>query len=294
MLQVLYTGLVLGSIYAVSSVGLCLLWSTIDLINLAHGALITLGGYVMWQFVAAPGAALGFLPSFALTLAAMFAFGMFLDVGLFRRLRRYGEAEWELSALMLTIGLAIVVENGVLAVWGPRYKELPVLSEESFRVLELNIGYHDIGVAAIGLASLYCLWYYVTKIRGGMAMRAVSQDREVALLSGINLNRVFTYSTGLGVLMAGVAGILLGSIYMLSPPMGNGLLFKSYVIVIFGGIGSMRGSVVAAYILGLSDAVISYFLGYYWSLPVFFVFMIAVLLIRPRGLFGVEEVVTAK
>jgi len=143
-------------------------------------------------------------------------------------------------------------------------------------------------IMAVAPVFLVGLMYYLKKMKSGMAVRAVAQDADGAAIVGIDSERVYSYTIAIGALMAGVAGVLLGVIFYLSPGMGGDPLVRALFIMVLGGMGSVKGTIYGAYIIGIIDALARYFIGMFWASPILFVMFILLLLLRPQGLFGVK------
>lgn len=285
LLQALYSGIVLGAIYAVMAMGLTLVYGALRVLNMAHGALFTLGAYVTWWLAVT----VGIHPLVAAIFAALVvaAAGAGLYQGLVRPMLR--NPSWTVNVYIGTLGVLIVVENVLLLVFGPRFKALPPIVEGDVRVLGVLVSYEHIVILVVALGVLVMMSQYLSKSRLGLAITATSQNRTAAQLMGVNVDRVYLVVMGVSAGLAAIGGVLLSSFYFLSPAMGITALLKALVVTIFGGLGSIKGTIVAAFVIGFTEALVSLYYGVKWSLPALFVVLALVLLVRPNGLLGVPE-----
>lgn len=282
-LTVLYSGFFLGSLYAVMAMGLSLLWGTVGVLNFSHGAILTLGAYITWWFLSITN---NFIISILIALPIFFIIGVIADRGMITSLRRK-PAALMISSMLATLAFGTVIENFILITFGPRLKQLPLLINWSYEAFE---GYvitgQELLISVVAIGTLLILWFFLRNTKIGMAMRAVSQDLDGATLVGINVNGVYTLTFAISALLAGVAGVLIGSKFFLTPTLGRIPFLIAFVIIIFGGLGSVKGTIVAAYIIGLLESSTLFLLGLFWIYPVEFIVMMILLIIRPTGLFG--------
>jgi branched-chain amino acid transport system permease protein len=285
LLQALVSGALYGSLYGLMALGLTLVWGALRLLNLAHGALYLAGGFGAWTALAAAG--LPALAAFPLAVAGAAALGLALQRLVVEPL--LGRPGWDNASLVATLGAAIVIENGALLVFGPQVKQLPPLVDRPFALGGVAVSAHRLLVIAIAVACLALLGAFLRRSRHGLAIRAVAQQPDAARLCGVSPRRAFRLAMALAGALAGLAGVLLSSILYLSPTAGFQPMLSALVVTIFGGLGSVRGTVWAAYTIGLLEALVQVFVGPAWALPGLFLFMIAVLVVRPHGLFGAAE-----
>ena len=282
--SVVLSGIVLGSLYAMMATGLSLVWTTLGIFNFAHGVFMTVGAFVAWQVGTDLGWGMGAAAGIALAVAVLVGLGCLSEFILVRPfLDRPGLV---LIAVITTLSAAILLENSALLIWGGRYKQLPPLIDGKVRMLSTAISAHEVVIIGVAPLTLVALWAFLKFTRTGSAIRAVSQNRESALLMGMNVPVLYSLAFGLSAALAGLAGILLGSIRFITPTLGNEPLVKALVVAIFGGLGSLAGTIGAAYVIGLMEAFSMFFIGLYWTPAVLFGVMILVLLVRPTGLFG--------
>jgi branched-chain amino acid transport system permease protein len=282
--SILVSGIVLGSLYAMMATGLSLVWSTLGIFNFAHGVFMALGAYLAWQVGNQAGFGLGAAAGIAFAVAALMGLGCLIERLLVRPFLE--RANLVMLVVITTLAALTFLENGMLLAWGPRFKQLDPLIGGEVSLLGVVISAHEALIILLAPTILLGLWLFLKCARLGTAIRAVGQNRDAALLMGMDVGRLYMLAFALSAGLAALAGILLGSIRFITPIMGNEPLVKALVVAIFGGLGSLAGTIGGAYIIGLLEATSVYFIGLYWTPAVLFMVMIAVLLIRPTGLFG--------
>lgn len=282
--SILVSGLVLASLYALMASGLSLVWTTLGIFNFAHGTFITLGAYLAWQFADARGFGWGQATGIALSVAGLAALGLVVNRLLIQPF--LSRRDLVLVAVMTTLSGAYFLENSALLAWGPRIKQLDLLVDGSVRLLGVAISAHELVIVILAPLLMVGLWVWLQRTRTGSAIRAVSQNRDSALLVGINVKAMYAIAFGLSAALAGGSGVLLGAIRFITPTMGTEPLLKAFIVVILGGLGSLSGTILAAYIVGFLEAFSTYFLGAYWTQAVLFGLFIVILVGRPSGLLG--------
>ena len=279
-LNILAVGLLLGGIYSLVSVGLNLIFGVIRIVNFAQGEFVMLG---MYGAVAAQ-IALGTDPylAVAIVVPALFVLGAAVYWVILRPLQ--DEPTMQIFA---TFGLLMLLQNLVLAATrGNAFSANSVLASVSVAIGPVQVGLARlIPLAASTLVALGLGWYLKTSLTG-KAIRAVAQDRKAARLMGIDVERTYTVSFGLGSALAGLAGCLLAPLYTLSPQIGVNFIMPAFAVVVLGGLGSVKGAYVGGIIVGLTEAIAGFYLDPALKQAVLFMVFIIVLLVRPAGLFG--------
>ena len=274
----LLEGTVGALVLALTALGLSLVFGVMRIVNVAHGAFFMLGAVVTWYVATITG-------SYLLGLAAAPAVVGMIAVLVDRLvLQRIGyEPE---STIVATIGLLYILEQLVLTTYGPYAR--PVTPPVYFRVAFPWFGYsgYKLVVAAVAAALLAVTWIALSRTRLGLYMRATQQDREIAQAFAVPVRRVYTLAFGLGAGLAAVAGALIVPIQQAHYLMGLDALLLSFVVVILGGLGSLRGTLIAALLVGLSDGLISVFFSPTLAKIVATLLVALVLAVRGRGLFG--------
>ncbi len=285
LLLSLMEGLVTAAVLALAASGLSLVFGVMRVVNVAHGAFFMLGAVLAWLVASvAPGppavaflAALIVAPLLVASLAAV-ADGMIL-----KRLNYDPEA-----TIVATIGLLYMIQQATLALYGPNAN--PVAAPFELRLQLPWFGYsgYKLFVVVAAALVLLALWAFMTRTKAGLIMRATQVDRTTARAFGINVDRVYMGTFALGAALAALAGVLIVPIQQAHYLMGGDPLLLSFIVVIIGGLGSLRGTVVAALIIGLSDGVISMFFSPTLAKIIATLLVAMVLVFRPQGLFGAK------
>lgn len=284
---ILVSGIVLGSVYALMASGLSLVWTTLGIFNFAHGALMTLGAYMAWTISDAAGLDLWLAAGVAIAVAAVIGVGILMERLLIRPF--YNQRDILLITVMTTLAAMIFLEKGMQFLWGARLKQLRPILPGNVNLLGTTISAQEALIVGLAPVLLGLLWFFLRNSRIGRGIRAVGQNPSAAKLIGIDVSRLFIVTFALSAGLAALTGILLGSVRLITPTFGAEPLVKALIIVIFGGLGSLGGTIAAAYLIGLLEAALIFFIGIYWAPSMIFVLLIAILLIRPQGLLGKVE-----
>ncbi len=287
LLQILiqvFNGLVNGAFYALLSLGLAVIFGMLRIVNFAHGALYMLGAFTAYALGEKFG--LGFWASLAMAPLGVGLFGMLLERTMIRRL-------YELPAsynLLLTFGLTLVIQDGVRLIYGisgQPYAPPPQLSGAT------NLGFiffPTFRLFAIVVSVVVCslTWFVIERTRVGAVIRACTENPTITRAFGIDVSLWVTAVFGFGSALAGLAGVLAAPIYSVDPLMGSELIITTFAVVVIGGLGSILGSVVTGYAVGVLVAIGS---ALYPPIAntLIFILMALVLLLRPSGLFGLQE-----
>lgn len=282
LFSALIGGVVLGAIYALMSVGLSLSWGVFGVMNFAHGEILMVGAFSTSVILGLLGINIVFI--IPMVLGLTFLIGFLLQTVVIRPLLRSGAPF--LIVTIATFGVSLILQNSVLTMFGARYRQLPTILKGAFVWGDASISFQKLLIIGIVLFAFLVFELFLTRTNTGTAVRAVAQDKEVAELVGVNVQIIFAIVLGLASLMAGLAGILIGSIVWIFPAMGTEPFIKATLVVILGGLGSLRGSFVAAFIIGLIESFTTAILGVFWAPTILFVLIIAIIIIRPSGLFG--------
>jgi branched-chain amino acid transport system permease protein len=286
IIQQILNGIALGFIYALIALGYSLVYGIIRLINFAHGDIIMVGAYVaLFSYLILN---IGFIPSLLIAMILCSILGITIERVAYRPLR---EAP-RIAALITAIGVSFLLQNGFQLFFGPQQRAFPVFIKRSYyKVGLLNITNEQLIIILLSVFLMIVLNYIVMKTKTGMAMRAVSFDKDAARLMGINVDNVISATFALGTALAAAAGMMLGMYYQqIDPLMGFTPGLKAFISAVLGGIGSIPGAMVGGLVLGITEVfVVS--IGYStFKDGVAFLLLIIVLLFRPRGIFG-EKVV---
>ncbi len=284
LIDVIISGLTNGSVYALMAVGLTLVYGVTKAFNFAYGSFFNLGGYLAWLLIPVIGMAGGYISIFIAVIPIMFIVGYGLEKSLVAPLRK--RTEWEMKVMMMTLGLALFMDNFYAVVFGGRVKSLPPILEGTLEIGELVFSYQDIMIFFLSIGGILLFGWILNKSRIGMAVQAVAQNPEGAKIVGIPEKRIFAATFAISTAMVGFGGILLSQKYFISPMSGGAIMIKSWVITAFGGMGSIRGGLYAAFIIGMLEAFVGYTLGMSYSMIALFVLLLATLSLRPQGLMG--------
>jgi branched-chain amino acid transport system permease protein len=281
LVEVFISGITNGSVYAVMAVGMALVYGVTKVFNFAYGSFFSMGGYMAWVVF---GAKLGYPLVFIIVIPALFTAGWFTEKLGVKPLRK--RADWEMMAVMVTLGLALFLDNFYQAVFGPFVKSLPILMEGQIETGNLVFSDQDIIIFFLALSIMVAFMIFLGKHRLGMAVRAVAQNMIGAQIVGVAKDRIFALTFALSAVLVGTAGILLAPKYFVSPFGGWVILVKAWVITAFGGMGSIKGSLLAALILGLVEALVGWLFGFTWTMFAWFAVLLITLIAKPQGLFG--------
>lgn len=281
--QVLVTGLINSAVYVIMAIGLTLVYGATRILNFAHGSFFAWGAYLAW-FLSSGYLQINYALVIVITIVIMFLFGLVFERAICFPLRRH--SEWQINVIIVTLGSALVLDNLALVFFGPRVKRIPRLLEGNIEIAGVIVDWHDLVILLIATVVLIIIGLFLKKTRYGMAMRAVAQDAVGAQIVGLHIDRVFMYTLGISAALAGVSGILLAPKTLIFPHVGWDIFAKAFVIIVFGGLGSVKGTLYASLILGMVEVFVTFFLGAVWGLPVFIGVLLLVLMSRPKGLFG--------
>ncbi|GAA1789467.1 branched-chain amino acid ABC transporter permease [Planosporangium flavigriseum] len=281
LVAALFSGLVLGSLYALMSMGLALVWGGLRVLNLTQGTLYMLGAYAA---VLAGRSGLSPVIGVLLAFVIIGVLGSLLYVGPVRRVS--ARPDHENAVLLLTFGLATLGEYAALVAFGPQPQSVQTLVHGQFTVVGVAFPWNSIMMIIATIMLLTLLGVVMKWTRFGLASRALAQQADGAQLVGINRHRTSMLIFGISSGLAGVGGVLLSSYYFVTPYIGQNYLLLALIVTILGGLGSMSGTLYAAFLVGLIQAISSLYLGTRWSLPLLFAVIIGVLIVRPTGIAG--------
>jgi branched-chain amino acid transport system permease protein len=279
VIQLLASGLLVGGMYALTATGLTLVMGVMRLVNVAHGVFFTLGGYLTFAGLSLLG--LNFFLAVPLAGVGAGVVAALVERTMVRRVRRD-----ELRVVILTLALAFVGQEALRVIFGGKPKSLPAFTGQSLLIGSVSLEGQRVVVFGLALVLIAALYLLVRYTRWGMALRMVAQDREAALLVGINTDVVFMLTFGIGALVAGLAGGLMGPINLISPAMGWNPLLVSFAAVVLGGMGSIWGTVLAGLLLGVIELFSGFFINPSMGTISSLLVLIAVVVARPTGLFG--------
>ncbi len=278
--QFIANGLVIGSFYALSALGLTLILGLMRVVNFAHGELYMVGGVMGWWATTRLG--LDFFSGLLLVAIVLGTFGWLIDRFLIERIRDQGEE----PGILLTIGLSIFLANTALLLVGtaPLKIESPLAGAPLF-LGPIVLTKARLFAVAVSIVLMIATYLVIQKTKLGRAMRATFQDPMAAKLVGIRTANIYAGTFAMGTVIASLAGMLLGSIYSTQVSIGGLVSMKAFVVVILGGMGSFAGAIVGGLLLGLAEALWGGYVATGWVDIIGFVLVIFTLLFRPYGLF---------
>ncbi len=282
-LQQVFNGIMFGSTYAIVALGLTLVMGILNIPNFAHGHLYMLGGYITYLCIATLG--LGFWPGLIVSMVVLGIAGVVMERIVYRPL----EGQPHINAFIAAIGSLLFLEAFALVVWGPQGLRIANPYPQTFHVMGITVGLQRLLVIIGAAALIIGLHFFMKKTLLGATIEAVAQNREGAMLTGINVNRVSAITFAISSATAAVAASLLSPIFMLSPSMGAILGMKAFIIVILGGLGSIPGAILGGYVLGLIEALGGGYISAAYKDVFAFGALIVILSIKPTGLFGKKE-----
>jgi branched-subunit amino acid ABC-type transport system permease component len=280
------TTFILGSIYGLVAIGMTLIYGALRILDMSQGSMVMIGSFVGWGVLVVAG----WSPIVAIVLAfaATFLLGTFTQlVSVQPLMKRRNAIDFEMITFITTFAVAIVFTNLALEIFGPQQRNVTFVIAGGINVYNgVNLPYQSLAMALVSVVLMAGLGLFLARTRWGMAIRAVAQDLDAARLMGVPVGKLYPLTMGLASALAGIAGVFLGGLYFASPNAGDQPLLIALIVVIFGGLGSLPGTVYAAYAIGFIQATAEVVVGTTWALPILYAVILLVLIIRPQGLMG--------
>jgi len=279
---IVINGLVRGGVYALLAVGFSLIFGVARMINLAHTSFYMLAAYGIYTFANV----LGLSPIWSIvlslvttTLLGVCTYKLFID-----RVR-----EHHVTVLLITIALAIIFQECMVLAFGGHYLGAPSFISGYWEIIGVKVSYQNLLAFGTAIVVLFGIWALLSKTSLGVAIRAIAQDTEIANLMGINVSQILLLTMGIAVALAAVAGVVVAPALVLEPRMWTHPLVMVMAIVVLGGLGSVKGSFIGAFILGFVEVLVVFLIpaGAYLKGAIALLVMVVILLVRPEGLFGV-------
>jgi len=279
--QAVINGLLIGGIYALVSIGVTLIFGVVKIVNFAQGEFVMIGMYL--SFFLATRLGVDPLASLLLTMPALFVIGMLVQHFLIRRVLALGD----MPQIFLTFALSLLLMNVVLLLFSANYRTVQThYTEAALHLGSLYVSVAKLIAFAVAMALSAVLWVFLRATDLGKAMRAAAQNRDVAMLMGINPDRVFAVAVGVALALAGAAGSLLMPFYPAYPLVGQVFVLMAFVAVVLGTLGNVTGALIASLMMGVAESLGIQFVGADSGLIVVFLMLLATLAFRPNGLFG--------
>lgn len=291
MLQLFLNGLITGSIIALGAIGLSMIYDILGLVNFAHGDFMTFGGYLTFFISLTFLRPISFIPlTYDLLLSAILAiigvglFSILLDKIIWKKLRKKGAGT--VTLLITAIGIALALRNGIVFIWGSGTISLGIPVSQAIEIFGVKITFFKITSILVAITLMLLLDFLLKNTKIGKAMRALSDNQSLASITGINVDKIISYTWFLGGAYAATGGILYGLITSFRPDMGWILLLPIFAAVILGSIGNVYGAMIGGLIIGLAQETSLAFIGSRYKIAVSFFLLIIVLLFKPEGIFG--------
>lgn len=282
--QTICNGILLGGLYAVVGIGMAMIFGIMRLTNLAHGDLMVLASYLSMVVISVLGLSINPLIALVFVIPMMFFVGFMVQSFLVNRVLGKGME----PPLLVTFGLSIILQNALLMIFTPDARTLTsALTTMNIRITDyLSIPVIYLMDFIVGAIVILALSQFFHRTYPGRAIRAASDDEDVAKLVGISTKRIYGYAMGIAMVTAAIAGVLVGMTFTFYPHTGTQYLITAFGVVVIGGLGSMVGTLVAGMILGLAQLIGAQFLGTGFQLLSGYIVLLLVLALRPQGIFA--------
>lgn len=286
-LQQVFNGIIVGSIYCLIAIGLTMIFGVMRISNFAHGDFSMLGAYFALYLIIFVSGWMGWVSGLIVAALGVGLMGFFVERLLFRPLLD----RWtDIDIIMVSIGLFIFLENGAKLVFGTA----PRMISDPFQSQGINLVFFSTSLIRLlcflfSVITIIFLQMFLTKTKLGVAIRATSQNRNAAVLMGINISYIYSITFVVGSALAGLGGVLYGTIFAVFPMMGAMPTLKAFAVTILGGMGNIRGAIFGGFILGIAETLGGNYISMQYKNAIGFIIIILVLLIIPQGLFGRKE-----
>jgi len=281
IIQAIVSGLLIGFIYALVSLGLTLIWGTMQIINFAHGDFLMLGMYISFWFFTLSG--IDPVISLPFIFLVFFIFGILVYKGIIKSALNGGM----LTQVLVTFGLGMVFQGLALFFWSPNYRLIHGnLLSGTIMLGSISIGIPQFVTSIICLVVVVFLFYFLDKTKIGRAIKATTLNKDAAELVGINIEFIFTLVLGLGIALVGMAGSLLSNFYYIYPQVGVLFSLLAYVVVAIGGFGSIKGALMGSLLMGLVTSLTGILISPAFKYTLVYLLYLVVVLIKPTGLKG--------
>ena len=274
--------LVTGGVYALLAVGFSLIFGVARMVNLAHTSFLMLAAYGMFYTTYRLG--LDVFTAILISLVATIIIGLVSYKLFIDRIRAH-----EVTVMLITLALATIFQESMVLAFGAHFREAPTLIPGYVEILAVKVMYQHLLTIAVVAVALLGMWLLLTKTKLGIAIRATAQDAEIANLMGINVSNILLLAMGIAAALAGIAGIVVAPLWVVYPYMWMSPLVMIMAIVVLGGLGSIKGSLIAAFIIGLVEVAVVFYLpgGSFLRGAIALLVMVIILVVRPEGLYGI-------
>jgi branched-chain amino acid transport system permease protein len=269
-------------VYALLAVGFSLIFGVARMVNLAHTSFLMLAAYGMFYTTYRLG--LDVFTAILISLVATVIIGLVSYKLFIDRIRAH-----EVTVMLITLALATIFQESMILAFGAHFREAPTLIPGYVEILAVKVMYQHLLTIAVVAVVLLGMWLLLTKTKLGIAIRATAQDAEIANLMGINVSNILLVAMGIAAALAAIAGIVVAPLWVVYPYMWMSPLVMIMAIVVLGGLGSIKGSLIAAFIIGLVEVAVVFYLpgGSFLRGAIALLVMVIILVVRPEGLYGI-------
>ena len=276
-------GLAIGCVYMLLATGLNVIFGVMKLVNFAHGQFLMIGAFAAWAISVALG--LNAYIAILISIGIVAVLGLIVQRFAFRKVLGTDK----LNEIFVSLGLIFIFENAAVLLWGNgSYRVVSPLNGLTLNTQSISISYDLLVVVGVVIATLVAFGVLMYRTKIGLAMQATSQINHTAMLMGIDVDKIYLITFALGAALAAAAGGLYGILYPFSYQSGELPTIIAFAVIILGGLGSIRGAIVGGLLYGIAQQMATLFLGGIWSSAVAFALLIAVLIVKPNGIFGVK------
>jgi branched-chain amino acid transport system permease protein len=279
LVEILIQGAVSSAIYAMLAVGFTLIFGVARVLNLAHGSFYALGAYGTYVMTTL---GLPLVPAALVSIAFVALFGVVMERVLVRPMRRKSL----LAVLMITLAVALAIEQVLFLTFGSEYRNVPSMVTAKYELFGVDIAGQRLFAVIAAIVLIGALWLFIQHTRLGSAILAISQDPDAAQYMGIPSDRIFALVMAMSAALAAAAGILAGPFLTVQPTMWLLPIIKAFAIVVVGGLGSIPGSILAALMLGYAETIVAYTISSGWTEIISVLATLLMLIFRPAGMFG--------
>jgi branched-chain amino acid transport system permease protein len=277
---IVVSAIVLGSLYSLLASGLSLIWSTLGVFNYAHGAMLIVGAYLIWTLSVQVG--LPVIVAFVISIPLLAVFGIVLEFVAVRPfLKRHNGT---LLVMVSTLAVASMVQGAAQLIFGPQNRQIPPITDAVFRIGNVSLAATSLIGFVLALVLISAVILVLKRTEWGASIRAVEQNRDMSLLIGIQPKRVYAAVFVIAAVLAAAAALIYGTTTTITPAKGFAPLLTAFVVLVFGGSATLKGTIIGAFTIGLLEAATTYFFGLQWSPVAVFLVLVTVMLVRPEGL----------
>lgn len=281
-IQIVVTGLTLGAMYALAAMGLSLVFGAFNMLNMAHGSLMTLGAYL--SLIAVTKLDLPLVAALPVAMVGGALAGIvvyFVSAHLMLRQKNF-----ETNVIIATFGIGIALENTLQKIFGAYPYAQPLAMVDGIQIGNVPLGYKNLLIWAVALVLMGALALLLTRTMMGRAIRATAQNRDGAQLMGVAISRIYVQVLAIAAMLAAVSGVMLSSLTSMTPMMGNDPMLKAFIVCVLAGLGNVAGALYAAFLLGMFESAVQVLFGSRYGFPALLLLVIGALIWRPAGIFG--------